>query len=1116
MSVPHSSPASRLLADLEPLPYPRRTREIAHRARTLAATGELPAAVAELDRGGAYEQSVGALLACAGRDTAWAAGHLADPDPFVRGHARRAAQGLGVPDAAFEEALRDAPEAVRGELLRAIVAERRTALADRLVDGLRADWGDAAAGRLLAGCSPEVVARVLPDVFHAVRGWTGLVRRRPGTVLDVAERELAALPEASLDGWWLRYGPVLAALAKAAPLRVLDLLDARPPQHFPHSMSHCLGLLAAAAPGRVLRMATGPWRQRIAARLTSSALRTLARSGAPELAGYAGGAAERPQELAALLRAQAPADRPATYEAAVAGRGTAHRGVDSVLLDALPRRHAADVARAEARAARERGDTWLTVLLAESYLPPAEARAALAAATRRPVAEQRAAAWPLYVRNAARTGDPDRVTEAAEELARRLRNEQDPVRGAALGALADDVRPDLWSAAALPHLGRLAEDALQARDCSYPTRGALTRLAVGVLRARAADPARDHTDWALDTLVALHGQVGSVHLGRLDLTLRRGQEHQVYAALRPRIDIECGVNDHHFLLALARAVGRRAAGMPELQDQLRRAVERGDDSTAWSAIELWLEPRATRDERAAEVLALEPSAVELPCVAEVLARRRTDLLDRFLTGDAPRGRFLTDRRAWAFPAGGRVLSRWLPRQQRAYLEQLRACADDTRHDLWRRADAVRRGAHVPDGGRSFARGRADAPDVPLAEAALGALGATGHDLPLLLSHAGGDRARVAVYAATRATRHVPPSELAPLLDELLTGPGKKVTSRKEAARLTATRLPAPVAAPLLARAFTAPDAHRDVRAAAVAFAAYGLLGQDAAWRILAAAAHDGDAVLRLAALRLGVFDVAPDRRERYADLVATVADTDDDELAEAALTALASWVPWSPQAPALLARTLADVARPTPAVWTAAGRALLTAAAQSTAGADALTAAIGALMAHGAAPDAGEERDRPAHRRVEHVADQLADRLPRTPALRPVARTVAESLAGRDPFVATAVRVRLGAVDLADPGPGLRELAGLHDGRPVLAADTAGRLRDRLRRESVDGAGLHRVAGELAAGGTLAEGLFAWAVTLARGERESWPDRWRTQLLTLRSHPAPDVRDAAARVRTAP
>ena len=153
---------------------------------------------------------------------------------------------------------------------------------------------------------------------------------------------------------------------------------------------------------------------------------------------------------------------------------------------------------------------------------------------------------------------------------------------------------------------------------------------------------------------------------------------------------------------------------------------------------------------------------------------------------------------------------WLPRQQARYAELLVGAARDERMPEWYRASAVKALGHIP--GAVLAQ-FLDSDDVLLQEAALAGLAWTDRPdlaLPLLLAHAGGDRARVAMYAASRAARYVRPSLLPRLLQPLLSGDGAKVTSRKEAVRLLG-ELRAPGAGAILTEAW--PTAHRDVRAA---------------------------------------------------------------------------------------------------------------------------------------------------------------------------------------------------------------------------------------------------------------------------------------------------------------
>ncbi|WP_063742060.1 hypothetical protein [Streptomyces yerevanensis] len=138
--------AESLLNVLDPLPYPQRMRELAARVRDFR--HPLRPVLEALEARGPYERGIAVVAASVARDAEWIAARVADPDPYVRGHALRVADSLQVADSVYESALEDAPEAVRRELLRAIVTGRRTALADRLIDGLRRDWGDAEAARL--------------------------------------------------------------------------------------------------------------------------------------------------------------------------------------------------------------------------------------------------------------------------------------------------------------------------------------------------------------------------------------------------------------------------------------------------------------------------------------------------------------------------------------------------------------------------------------------------------------------------------------------------------------------------------------------------------------------------------------------------------------------------------------------------------------------------------------------------------------------------------------------------------------------------------------------------------------------------------------------------------
>ncbi|KAA6212911.1 hypothetical protein CP973_26685 [Streptomyces albofaciens JCM 4342] len=1144
---PAAACADTLLAALEPLPYPRRMAELAARAREAAGRGTLAGLLAEWDTRGPYERRLAAFAARVTGGFGYLAARLTDPDPLVRAHALRAVRTGALPDAAVEAAYADAPADVRRGLTRAVVAGGRPALAERLIAALRERWGDAEAAGLLPGCGPEAVARLLPELFHAAAASSrALAKRHPAAVLAEAERQLTPMSQASRAVWWQRYGACVAVAADREPLRVLGLLErmCRGPLAGPLLLR--LDALVAADPGRTLRLLLEPGRDAArTVRFGPSTLRRLVRADPPELIGMGRALRNDEAALAGLLRALPPARRAAFHDSVTAGLGTGRVPPCAPVLDALPRARREAEARRAVALLREDGAHRSAVLEAVAYLPVAEARADLLAATRRPAAEDRAAAYPLLIHNAARSGDPDAVTALLADGLTRLRNEQDPVRRAALDALAG-VRPALFTDAAADALERLATDTGEARDTSPASRDALVRLAVSLLREHAATGQRELTGWALRTLARLAGRADT-GLGRLDRDLRPGQEHQVFAALRPWLEARAERADHDPVVALASSLGRRAHGVPGLQELLRRAVRTGDDRAVRAAVGPWLEPPGTRDARLAEILDLDASAAVLPPVLDLITRHRTDLLHLVL-GAPPYGRFLTPGTHWTPPVTGRA-HRWTARQQDAAARLLERAADDPRLRPDERAAAITDAARLPGRGAALVRRCVTHPDVPLAEAALAALARTGRPdeaLPELLAHAGGDRARVAVYAAGVAARYAAPSRLAAALRAVLVpggaAPGRgaagaqpKVTSRKEAARLAAARLPVPDAAELLVRAYHQPEQHRDVRAAC-ATAATGLLADERAWGLLSEAARGprGD---RQAVLRVRPLDLPEQHRARYAGLVRAVCETDDAELAGEAYRALGAWSRWAPDAAGLLVLVLTDLDNR--ATWQEAADALLVLAAEgplpghgpggpvphgAAEAEDPLARAARLLAAADArpgTPDAETRRDRPARQRLGHLTARLDACRLREPALRTSALVVGQLLADYPDFVPYAVRVLSCALDLGADAEEmtvqLTRLARLHTDRPALARHTADTLRHRLNGAH----GPDRTTAAEAAARALTEdggpaaGLFAVALTAFGGTRTEWSAPWRERLRALRRHPVPDVRDAALELTAA-
>lgn len=1075
--------AAALLAEIDGLPYGERMALLAGRA-------DRPELVAELGAGNRFERATAILLATVAQDRDALRRALADEDADLRAAAQGALLRIGDPPD-----LRDAPAVTRAAAYCALRKGGPAEVADRLVDDVRATFGDREAARLLPACGDATVRRLLPGIGYAVGSWRALGERHPGPVLADAARQLAALPPPAQEAWWRRYGSGVGA---GAPLELLDLLERFAPATWLPLPLTAYGRLVAVAPDRVLALLVDPGRTRWLLRtgLPRAVLSRLGRLEPDQLTALARRLRESDVLLAALLRSVPPRHRAAVHDAAVAGTDRTRALPADVLLDVLPRaRRAAEADRILALPL-VRDDEQLT-LHYTAYLPWDRAESTVVAATRRAAAEDRAAGYELLLTGAGRSGDPAAVARAVQALTR-LRNEQDPVRARAVTALSrlpmHLLRPDSTGV-----LGQVVTDAVQARDSSPQTVSALGRLAVTVLRHSVDEPAL--RDWSVSTLDRLFA--GSLPaLGRWDTVLRRGQEHVAFAAVRPWLAAGIERARYEPLFAVTAALGRRARAVPELQAMLGRAV--GSARAEWvvrRAVSEWLVDPATRSERAGAVLgALDRSAIVLPEVWTTACSARTDLLDRALSGRLS-GRFLERGVRWVpTPTPATSVRRWLPRQQQAYLRLLAGLVADTGSTTASRQWALRAAAEVPDGGAGLVASYLGSPDVALAEAAQGALVWTDRPaaaLPVLLALLDGDRARVAAYALGRAARFAAPRRLdAELADCALGRTPAKVTSRKEALRLL-VRLGAPSAGAVLRAVVDAPGQHRDVRAAAIA-AARQRLDDGPMWTVLRSAASRED---RLAVLAGNPYELAERHRRPYAELLVEVGRGPDPVVARAAWQALPAWTGWLPDLTADVRTRLSDL--DDTRVW----RAVVPAVVEQADLAEVLLALAGLDAADPTRAD--PTRDRPARRRLDEVVRALVDWADRNPVRDRSALAVAgRRLAAEPEFVPQAAELLLAAAhpDRADE---LGEVCDLVADRPL----TAGRLADRLAEADLAGTA-PAVARRLADRRDLAGGLFAHALTAA-GRDRGWPEDWRALLADLRAYPQPDVRSTALGTATA-
>ncbi len=1112
--------ADELMRSIDRLSYGERVRLLATEARRLRGSAELDGLLDELGGGDPFERSLGISVAQVAGHAGYVTRMLTDPVPAVQAHALgAAASGVPVADEVLVRLYDDASAELRRQLLRAVRAGRRSRLASRLIDRHREWWGDRAGASLLSSCDPDSVRRLLPELGYCLSPgqWKRLGARHPDVVLGYADQSLASVPDAAgREQWWTTVGWGVVGTIEADPRAVVRVVErALPPVSLPQPVVDVLGRLTDIAPDVVLRMLTRPERSEAVRRsaFTPAFRRRLPRFDDEDLAALGRITWPVEQTFAGLLDALPPTRRTKVFEAVTAALDLSQVVFGNDLLDVLPHTERHRQARRLLGLAAVRDLTQLTWQVT-ARLPYDEAFAQLSTEVRRPDATDRAAVYRAVLESAGLARDPDAVRRALE-WSRQVRNDQDPVRGAVLSAAAA-VPASLLTDDQVPALDVLLTDALEARDASWGSTAALTRLAEtavrqGVLRDRPA-----LLDWGLRAHERLAGRSGSVQLYGITNGLPRGRETAVYDALRPRIEAAAARDEFGLAFALARALVRRGRDLAPLHDVLGRATRSEDDSTAGTAVGLWLEPPATRGERTAVLLDADVAMARWDSVWSAVTDQRTDLLDRVLADPGRSRRFDRDLPRWQVPQ--RSVRRWLPRQRARFAELLAAAAADPQLPDWARSSAVSTLGSIPGAGRPALDAFLGHRDVLLAEAALGALAWTDRpdqELPVLLAHAGDDRARVAVYAATRAARFVRPAALAEVLRPMLVGEGMKVTSRKEAARLLG-QLRAPGAAAILAAAW--PDAHRDVRAAITSAAAQHLLYDPESWPLLETAATGPAATARVVAVR-PPFDLAMRHRAPYGRLVLRTCGHADRDVATSGLASLRNWGRWVPEAAATCAAVVTDLD---------SGRSPCTAAIASlvalvpVSGERDLVRAVRRLAELDGDPrtarDAGAEQDRPARRRLESLVSSLRPTVTREDlARRGALRAVADELAERPDLLPLRVDLLVTGLPWADLGAGLDELAGLVADRPVLAAELARQVDSRLRGQQAhwQPADLDPLSRRYGDRGDLAGGLLAVVLTGRAGDRAEWPAARRERLAVLRRHPDADVRSAALAVVTA-
>lgn len=1102
-----------LLSELDSRGYGARIARAATLGRDARGNPALTQLMNELLSGEAYEACLALEMAQGARDEAILLRGLNHPSTLVRGRAAALAGGFIRDDAALERILPELAPFARRIVLKGVMRARRSALAARLLPVVRSRHGAAEAALLVPALDPDTVRRLLPELEHTLHSWDSLVHRYPDAVLDFLRSRLAAAPERERASLLERHRSPLAVLTLYRGEAVLALVrDFSPPDRLPGFVTDTLPRLTRHHTEQLFALLTRPaWRDTLLSRgLPKGLLRQAQAFSQPQRLTLARTLAEAPHHLADFLEAMPPSERPALF--AHAFEGTSPRVLPEALLAVLPHatRDAEATRQLGLREVQENKDLQLSLHALRTI---ENAREPLQKAAFASKAEDRARALALLVSSTGRSRRG--LTETLASLSR-LKNEQDPVRLAALSALAQ-VPPSVFEPGHIPALQSLVTYVVEARDTSRGTQSTLQDLAFRLIRAHATTPESPLFRFALDTLKRLAGQSETLQLPSLERDLPRGAEHHLFAALQPMIRSAGKRESYGLILTLTQALGRRAWNVDMLQALLEPITEATPEWLAQSAIQLWLAPPRTRDVRVRKLLDRDESTITQPGVFEHLHRRRQEWLDPYLQGRRLKGRFSTGKTGWVPPAR-EGFQRWLPRQQRRFVELLLRMAGDTERSAWERMSVLhvlpRPQVVTVDALTPFLGVK----DVPTVEAALGALAwldrpETG--LPLLLENLDGDRARVAMYAVPRVAKLVSPETFSSALGALLAREKLKVTVHKEAVRLLgAFRTPRSVA--LLRQQWDKPQLHRDVRIA-VGHAARQLLDDAAAWELLEAMARSPDEYVAASLLDQHPALLSPEARPRYATLMLQVSRHPELKVRRQAFGALPGWSAGmeEPVAREAAGRIL-DLAGG--AEWREAGRALVEATREGKAF-EQVVACLTSLLATPVpeSQNATPERDVPARQRLRALSQELLS-LPRPVRLRlrthlgEVARVLSRD-ASLWPEIA---QLRLSGIDWRDAGSaakGVLELAAEVREEPLFARSLATIVAASVGNPQAEWTpeSLLEIADRL----TTEAPLAAVELIAVAGQRLHWREDAARRLRALRQHPSAAIRAVAYALVTA-